>query len=74
MANTQEAAWHGVPTLAVPFTLGQGEIAQHAADHGRGLVVRKETLLAGDAAPLARALRRIVTETGFNRMVRAAVM
>jgi hypothetical protein len=33
---------------------------QHAADHGRGRVVRKETLAAGDAGPLMAALEEVV--------------
>jgi len=57
--------------IAVPFTLGQGELAQHAADHGRGVVVRKEALLRGDEGPLTRALMDVVVNnsSGFRRQV-----
>ncbi|GBF89728.1 2-hydroxyacylsphingosine 1-beta-galactosyltransferase [Raphidocelis subcapitata] len=58
--SVQEAAYHGVPIVGVPLTLGQGELVQHAADHGRGAVVRKEALAAGDAAPLIAALEEVV--------------
>lgn len=54
--SMQEAAWHAVPVVGVPLTLGQGEIARHAHDQGRGVLVDKSALLRGDAAPLADAI------------------
>jgi hypothetical protein len=58
----------------VPLTLGQGELVQHAADHGRGLVVRKEDIMAGGGAALAAALRVVAVANGseFKRQVGGA--
>jgi hypothetical protein len=66
---------HSAPAaqiIGVPLTLGQGELVQFAADHGRGAVVPKDRLMAGDGAPLADALRRVVVDSRdeFRRQVR----
>lgn len=56
----QEASYHSVPVIAVPLSLGQEEISQFAVDQGRGLLVRKETLMAGQHKPLLAALLEVV--------------
>jgi UDP-N-acetylglucosamine:LPS N-acetylglucosamine transferase len=58
--TVQEAAYHSVPVISVPLSLGQEEISQFAVDQGRGIVLRKETLMAGHSQPLLNALRDIV--------------
>lgn len=70
--SMQEAAYHSVPVIAVPLSLGQEEISQFAEDQGRGLVVRKETLLAGQHQPLLQALMKVVVanSTGFKAQAR----
>jgi hypothetical protein len=61
--------------IGVPLTLGQGELVQHAADHGRGAVVRKEGLMRGDGRQLARALLDVVVNnrTGFKQQVMMSI-
>lgn len=67
----QEAAYHSVPVISIPLSLGQEEISQFAVDQGRGIVVRKETLMAGHSQPLLDALRDIVTHSrAFSKQVR----
>lgn len=60
-----------MPVIAIPLSLGQEEISQFAEDQGRGLVVRKETLLAEQHQPLLQALRKVVVanSTGFKAQV-----
>ena len=60
-----------MPVIGVPLTLGQGELSQHAQDHGRGLVVPKEGLMAGDPSRLIKALTAVVTNGSFKEQVRA---
>lgn len=66
----QEAAYHSVPVITVPLSLGQEEISQFAVDQGRGLLVRKETLMAGHHQPLLEALLEVV---GNNSAYKAQV-
>ena len=72
--SVAEAAYHGVPIVGVPLTLGQGELARHAHDHGRGVLVDKRRLLRGDAAPLAAAIAAVAVErrAEFKRAAVAA--
>jgi UDP:flavonoid glycosyltransferase YjiC (YdhE family) len=67
--SIQEAGYHAVPVVAVPFTLGQTELAQHAQDHGRGVVVHKEGLMKGDPKPLTAALMEVVTKASYKEQV-----
>ena len=69
--SIQESGYHGVPVIGVPFTMGQGELVQHAEDHGRGVVVHKEGLMKGDAKPLIAALMAVVKNGTFKQQVRA---
>ncbi|KAI8466177.1 MAG: hypothetical protein J3K34DRAFT_524714 [Monoraphidium minutum] len=59
--SMQEAAYHGVPVVGVPLTLGQGELVARAADEGRGALVRKDALMggAGGGAALAAAVLKV---------------
>jgi UDP-N-acetylglucosamine:LPS N-acetylglucosamine transferase len=66
----QEAAYHSVPVISIPLSMGQEEISQFAEDQGRGLVVRKESLLAGQQQPLLQALLQMV---GNNSAYKAQV-
>ncbi len=68
--SMQEAGYHGVPVVGIPLTLGQGELVQHAADHGRGLLVPKEGLMSGDGRQLADALLEVVSNSSYKRQVR----
>jgi hypothetical protein len=68
----QEAAYHGVPVIGIPLMIGHTELVTHARDHGRGLLVTKEALLAGDAGPLTAALKQIVSNSSFKQQVSVA--
>jgi hypothetical protein len=68
----QEAAYHGVPVIGIPLMIGHTELVMHARDHGRGLLVTKESLLAGDAAPLTDALMAVISNSSFKQQVGAA--
>lgn len=70
--SMQESAYHGVPVVGIPLTLGQGELVQHAEDHGWGKVVPKEGLMAGDGRRLALAMMEVVTNGSFKQQVRGA--
>eukprot|EP00775_Hariotina_reticulata_P009159 gene9159-9325_t len=65
--SMQEAGYHGVPVVGIPLTLGQGELVQHAEDHGRGILVPKESVMAGDGRRLAEALIAVVTNSSFKQ-------
>uniref|UniRef100_A0A383VRS4 UDP-glycosyltransferases domain-containing protein n=1 Tax=Tetradesmus obliquus TaxID=3088 RepID=A0A383VRS4_TETOB len=65
--SMQEAAYHGVPVIGVPLMIGHTELVTHARDHGRGLLVTKESLLSGDAGPLTAALTQIVSNSSFRQ-------
>jgi len=70
-AVLQEAAYHAVPVISIPLSLGQEEISQFAADQGRGLLVRKETLMAGNHRPLLDALLQVVANnSAYQQQVR----
>lgn len=70
LRTLQEAAYHSVPVVTVPLSLGQEEISQFAVDQGRGLLVRKETLMAGHHQPLLEALVEIVRyKRGYKAQV-----
>jgi hypothetical protein len=49
--------------------IGHTELVSHARDHGRGLLVTKESLLAGDAAPLTAALLQVISNSSFKQQV-----
>lgn len=70
--SVQEAAYHGVPLVGVPLTLGQGELVQRAQDEGRGLLVPKDALMGGrDAGRLARAVLQVAAHnSSFQAKVR----
>lgn len=71
----QEAAYHSVLVISIPLSIGQEEISQFAVDQGRGIVVRKETLMAGHSQPLLDALRDMVTHnSAYSKQVRPVVM
>jgi UDP-N-acetylglucosamine:LPS N-acetylglucosamine transferase len=70
----QEAAYHSVPVISIPLSLGQEEISQFAVDQGRGIVVRKESLMAGHSQPLLNALRDIVMHnSAYTKQVRLVI-
>jgi hypothetical protein len=70
VCGVQEAAYHSVPVVTIPLSLGQEEISQFAVDQGRGLLVRKETLMAGQHQPLLEALVEIVrNNSGYKAQV-----
>lgn len=69
--SMQEAAWHGVPTVGVPLTLGQGELVAHAACTGRGRLVDKSALLRGDGRRLADALLEVLGNASYRQEVRS---
>jgi len=58
--------------VGVPLIVGQAELLRFAADQGRGILLNKNILTRGDAARLAAALRRIVTEPSFKQRSVAA--
>jgi glucuronosyltransferase len=69
--SVAEAAWHAVPIVGVPLIAGQGELIRHAADHGRGLLIPKSSLLAKErgskergSKELAMALRKAMERGG----------
>jgi hypothetical protein len=69
--SVQEAAYHGVPIVGVPLTLGQGELVQRAQDEGRGLVVPKGALMSGEVGRLAAAVLQVAPwNSSFHGKVR----
>jgi hypothetical protein len=68
-SHLQEAAYHGVPVIGIPLMIGHTELVTYSRDHGRGLLVTKESLLAGDARPLTDALLQIVSNSSFTQQV-----
>lgn len=74
-AVLQEAAYHSVPVISIPLSLGQEEISQFAVDQGRGLVVRKETLMTRQQQPLLQALLQMVgNNSAYKVQVRQLVV
>lgn len=73
-AGSQEAAYHGVPVIGIPLMLGHNELVSHAQDHGRGILVRKETLMAGNPDALTAALLEVVNNNSYKQQVRISAL